>query len=76
MWLLHLHNTMKCRLFLKIFPLAESIAKAFCWLSLWNFKEKNINHFLWHSQIKQQPFAVHGFLLKALSGSTEEGGVS
>ena len=21
-------------------------AKTFCWLSLWNFKEKNINHFL------------------------------
>ena len=31
------------------FPLAESIAKAFYWLSLWNFKEKSINHFLGHS---------------------------
>ena len=32
-----------------VFPLAESIAKAFGWLFLWNFKEKSISRFLWHS---------------------------
>ena len=31
------------------FPLAESITEEFCWLFLCNFKEKSINHFLWHS---------------------------
>ena len=77
MWLLHLHNTVKIQTLSPAFPLAESIAKAFCWLLFRNFKEKSINHFLGHSQIKQQPFAVHGFLLKVfLSGSAEEGGVS
>ena len=35
--------------FFSNFPLAESITKEFCWLFLWNFKEKSINHFLWHS---------------------------
>ena len=45
-WLLHLYNTVKMQTFSQDFPLAESIAKAFCRLSLWNFKEKSINHFL------------------------------
>ena len=49
MWLLHLHNTMKMQPFSPTFPLAESIAKAFCRLLLWNFKEKSINHFLGYS---------------------------
>ncbi|WP_337431370.1 hypothetical protein [Bilophila sp.] len=31
------------------FPLVEFMAEAFCRLSLWNFKEKSINHFLEHS---------------------------
>ena len=75
-WLLYLHNTMKMQTFSPVFPLAKPMAKAFCWLFLWNFKKKSINHFLGHSQIKQQPFAVHGLLLKALSESAEEGGVS
>ena len=26
------------------------MVKAGCWLFLWNFKEKSINRFLWHSQ--------------------------
>jgi len=32
--------------FYPFFPLAGSTDKAFCRLSLWNFKEKSINHFL------------------------------
>ena len=39
MWLFHLHSTLKLQLFYPVFPLAESTAKTFCWLSLWNFKE-------------------------------------
>ena len=35
--------------FLSSFPIAESLVKAFCRLFLWGFKEKSINHFLWHS---------------------------
>ena len=42
-WLFHLHSTVKIRPF---YPLGESTAKACCWLFLWNFKEKSINHFL------------------------------
>ncbi len=48
-WLLHLHNTVKMQPFSPDFPLVESIAKAFCRLFLYNFKEKSINHFLGHS---------------------------
>ena len=40
MWLFYLYRTVKIRLFYLVFPLAESMAKAFCWLFLWNFKEK------------------------------------
>ena len=40
MWLFYLYCTIKIRLFYLVFPLAESMAKAFCWLFLWNFKEK------------------------------------
>ena len=43
MWLFHLCRAVKIQTFSPAFPLAESIAKAFCWLSLWNFwnfKEK------------------------------------
>ena len=39
-WLLHLYNAVKMQTFSQDFPLAESRAKAFCRLSLWNFKEK------------------------------------
>ena len=48
-WLFHLHSTVKRQPFSPVFPLAESIAEAFFWLFLWNFKEKSINHFLGHS---------------------------
>ena len=43
MWLFHLCRAVKIQTFSPAFPSAESIAKAFCWLSicnLWNFKEK------------------------------------
>ena len=46
MWLFHLHGAVKIQPFSPVFPLAGSAAKAFFRLSLWNFKEKNINHFL------------------------------
>ena len=46
LWLFHLHNAVKIQPFSLIFLLAEYRAKAFCRLSLWNFKEKSINHFL------------------------------
>ena len=49
MWLLHPHRTVKRRPFSPAFPLVESIAKAFCWLFLWDSKEKSINPFLWCS---------------------------
>ena len=48
-WLFHLHSTVKRQPFSPVFPLAESIAEAFFWLFLWNFKEKSINHFLGHN---------------------------
>ncbi|WP_302552528.1 hypothetical protein [uncultured Bilophila sp.] len=35
-------------------PLAEPTAETFSWLSLWNFKEKSISHFLWHRQRKKK----------------------
>ena len=40
MWLFYVYSTVKIRLLYLVFPLAESMAKAFCWLFLWNFKEK------------------------------------
>ncbi|WP_302554443.1 hypothetical protein, partial [uncultured Bilophila sp.] len=49
-WLFHLHNMVKMQPFYPVSPLSESIAEAFCWLFLWGFKEKSIDHFLWHSQ--------------------------
>ena len=49
MWLFHLHSTVNIQPFSPVFLLAEYRAKAFCRLSLWNFKEKSINHFLEHS---------------------------
>ena len=52
-WLFHLHSTVKRQPFSPVFPLAESIAEAFFWLFLWNFKEKSINHFLGHSLLKK-----------------------
>ncbi len=46
MWLFHLHSVVKIQPFYPFFPLAGTTAKVFCRLSLWNFKEKSINHFL------------------------------
>ncbi len=40
MWLFHLHSAVENTAFFPVFPLAESTAKAFFRLSLWNFKEK------------------------------------
>ncbi|WP_337431094.1 hypothetical protein [Bilophila sp.] len=54
MRLLHLHSTLKTQPFYPVFPLAESTAETFSWLSLWNFKEKSISHFLWHRQRKKK----------------------
>ena len=45
LWLFHLHSAVKIQPFYPVFPLAGSTAKAFFRLSLWNFKEKSINHF-------------------------------
>ena len=54
MWLFHLHSMVKIQPFSPVFPLAESTAKVFCRLFLWNFEEKSINHFLWYSLLKFQ----------------------
>ena len=67
-WLLHLYNTVKIQTFSQDFPLAESIAKAFCRLSLWNFKEKSINHFLGHSLSYTTEF-LHRFGLRLEDGA-------
>ena len=61
MWLFHIHNILKIQPFYPVFPLTESTAKTFCWLSFWNFKEKSINHFLWHSQQKRKRRRAEGF---------------
>ena len=59
MWLFYLYSTVKIRLLYLVFPLAESIAKAFCWLFLWNFKEKASTIFydtaLFLEILKEQP---------------------
>ena len=39
-------HMVKIQPFSPVFPLAESIVKAFCWLTLWDFKGKSINRFL------------------------------
>ena len=39
MWLFHFHSTVNIRPFSPVFPLAEFMAKAFCWPFLWSFKE-------------------------------------
>ena len=46
---LHPHSTVDIQPFSPVFPLADFMAEAFCWLFPWNFKEKSINHFPWHS---------------------------
>ena len=53
MWLFHLHSALKNRAFFPVFPLAGATAKAFFRLSLWSFKEKNINHSLEHSLLQR-----------------------
>ena len=46
LWLFYLHSAVKIQPFYPVFPLAGATAKAFFRLSIWNFKEKSINHFL------------------------------
>ena len=65
--LFHLHSAVKIQPFSPVFLLAEYRAKAFCRLSLWNFKEKSINHFLGHGLSKipsdfffSGPFIISG----------------
>ena len=53
LWLFHLHSAVKIQPFSPVFLLAEYRAKAFFRLSLWNFKEKSINHFLEHSLLER-----------------------
>ena len=67
LWLFHLHSAVKMQPFSPVFLLAEYRAKAFCRLSLWNFKEKSINHFLGHGLSKipsdfffSGPFIISG----------------
>ena len=43
MWLFHFHSMVNMQPFCPVFPPADSKAKVRSWLSLWNFKEKNIN---------------------------------
>ena len=51
-WLFHLHSMVKIQPFSPVFPLADFMAETFYWLFPWNFKEKGISHFLWHSPEK------------------------
>ena len=61
-------TVLKIQPFFPVSPLAESTAKTFCWLFLWNFEEKSTSHFygrlchsVWwfhlHSTVKRQPFS-------------------
>ena len=68
MWLFHLHSTLKRQPFYPVFPLAESMAEAFGWLSLWSFKEKRISRFLWHGLLYQAPLWKGFQLLPYLVG--------
>ena len=58
--LLHFHSIVKNTDFFSSFLLAESTAKAFCRLILFDFKEKSINHFLRHNHF----FTWHPFQRK------------
>ena len=49
LWLFHLHSVVKIQPFSPVFLLAESDSQGIFRLSLWNFKEKSISQFLWHS---------------------------
>ena len=51
-WLFHLHSMVKIQPFSPVFPLADFMAETFYWLFPWNFKEKGLSHFLWHSPEK------------------------
>ena len=75
MWLFHLHKAVKNTAFFSVFPLAEFMAEAFCWLFPWNFKEKGISHLLWHShflsvkqvlQLVAWPFHGYGCLISIM----------
>ena len=46
-WLFYLRSMVEIQAFYPVLPSAKSMTKAFCWLFLWNFREKSINHFLW-----------------------------
>ena len=63
MWLFHFHSTVKIQPFSPVFSLAGSTAKACCRLSLWSFKEKRINCFLWHSHEQQAVWCHRRYLL-------------
>lgn len=52
MCLFHLRSMLKRLSLSPIFPLADLMAEAFYWLSLWNFKKYNINRPLWRSLLK------------------------
>ena len=41
MWLFYLHSVLKIQPFSPVFLLARATDKAFCRLSLWNFKKKH-----------------------------------
>ncbi|WP_302554741.1 hypothetical protein, partial [uncultured Bilophila sp.] len=45
LWLFYLHSAVKIQPFSPVFPLAGFTDKAFCRLSLWNFKEKVLTIF-------------------------------
>ena len=64
MRLFHLHNTVKIQTFYPVFPLAESLAKTFCWLFLWNFKEKASTIFYDRPSKKPLPKRPEGAFLR------------
>ena len=70
MWLFYLYCTVTIRLFYLVFPLAESMAKAFCRLFLWNFKER-LCHSMWlsylHSTVEMQLFSPNFPLAESIT---------
>ena len=71
MRLFYLHGMVKMQPFSQAVPLADSTVGAFYWLFLWDFKEKGINHFLWHSREQELNgnAKVFGTLSTFFSGS-------
>ena len=74
MWSLHLHSsTVKIQPCYPFLPLVEYMVKALCWLFLWNFKEKSIGHFLWHSLfLKEKPINKVWFYNDTSSGGLSQ----